>query len=60
MTGKLHNNLMRDIQGFEVVMLANSNLSSLDFFIPSTYIDTKGEERPNRKVTRIGYDYDCP
>lgn len=56
MTEKRHADLMRDIHGYEGVMATNATLRSLDFFIPSTYIDTKGETRPNRKCTRKGCD----
>ena len=58
MTGKLHAHLMRDIKGY-VEIIGNSNESkfgSVDFFIPSTYTDGKGETRPRYLLTRKGCD----
>jgi Rha family phage regulatory protein len=58
MTGKLHAHLMRDIKGY-VEIIENSNESkfgSVDFFIPSTYTDSKGETRPRYLLTRKGCD----
>lgn len=37
MIGKRHGNLLRDIKRYVDVISENSNLSSQDFFIPSTY-----------------------
>lgn len=50
---KNHKDLMRDIRGYEEI-LTGASLRSLDFFIPSTYKDAKGEERPNYLITRKG------
>lgn len=55
MVGKEHKNLLRDIKGY-VDILTSSSLSSLDFFIPSTYQDAKGETRPCYLLTRKGCD----
>lgn len=46
--GKQHAHLMRDIHNYaEVIENSNeSNFGLVDFFVPSTYTDTKGEERP--------------
>lgn len=56
MVGKRHANLTRDIETY-INYLTNSKMSSLDFFIPSTYIDSKGEERPNYQITKKGCEF---
>lgn len=53
MTGKRHDNLIRDIGGY-VKILTTSNLRALDFFIESDYVDSKGETRTCYLVTRKG------
>lgn len=55
MIGKEHKNLLRDIKGY-VDILTSSSLSPLNFFIPSTYKDAKGETRPCYLLTRKGCD----
>lgn len=58
MTGKQHAHLMRDIKGYADI-IENSNESRfglVDFFIPSTYADSKGEERPCYLLTKKGCD----
>ncbi|MGX7745831.1 Rha family transcriptional regulator [Rhodopseudomonas parapalustris] len=65
-TGKRHDHLIRDIKGYIDIMKnnapkvgevkTNGKFRSLDFFIPNTYIDSKGEERPNYLLTRKGCD----
>ncbi len=58
MTGKQHAHLMRDIKGYADI-IENSNESRfglVDFFIPSTYSDSKGEERPCYLLTKKGCD----
>lgn len=55
MVGKEHYNLLRDIQGYEHILL-NSNLSSVDFFIKSTYQDSTGRTLPCYLITRKGCD----
>lgn len=44
MTGKRHADLMRDIKNYETI-LTNANLHSLNFFIESTYKDSKGDDK---------------
>src|SRR5699024_8944629 len=56
MVEKRHANLIRDIETY-INYLNNSKMSSLDFFIPSTYIDSKGEERPNYQITKKGCEF---
>ena len=55
MIGNRHDHLMRDIQGYaaaieksaETVAVPNApKFGVVDFFIPSTYVDPKGETRP--------------
>lgn len=55
MVEKLHKNLLRDIENYCKILMG-SNLSALDFFIPYTYTDSKGEVRPSYLVTRKGCD----
>ena len=57
-TGKQHAHLMRDIKMYSGI-LSNSNESkfgAVDFFIPSTYTDSKGETRPCYLLTKKGCD----
>ena len=58
MVGKQHAHLMRDIHNYaEVIENSNeSNFGLVDFFIPSTYTDSKGEERPCYLLTKKGCD----
>lgn len=55
MTGKRHSDLLESINGY-IHHLTNGKFRSLDFFIPSTYVDVKGEERPCFLLTRKGCD----
>lgn len=55
MVGKEHKNLLRDIKGY-VEILDGSNLSSHEFFIPSTYINSQNKEQPNYLLSRKGCD----
>lgn len=55
MVGKRHSDLLESIKVY-VQYLTNGNFRSLDFFIPSTYEDSKGEERPCYLLTRKGCD----
>ena len=57
MVDKEHKNLLRDIRNYESQILTNSNLSSLNFFIKSSYKDTKGEERESYLLTRKGCEF---
>lgn len=66
---KRHDNLMRDISNYIQIMEKNNalrsedvrepnerNFSPVDFFIPSTYKDNKGETRPCYLLTKKGCD----
>lgn len=58
MVDKRHDHLKRDIDGY-VEILKNSDapkIGVVDFFIESTYLDGKGEERPCYLITRKGCD----
>lgn len=58
MTGKLHKHLLRDISGYAEI-IKNSNetkFGPVDFFIPHTYQDSKGETRPCYLLTKKGCD----
>lgn len=50
-----HADLLEKIGGY-CKYLANGKFRSLDFFIPSTYIDTQGKERPCYLLTKKGCD----
>ena len=53
-----HKDLLRDIRGY-VKILEESNerkIAPVDFFIPSTYQDGKGETRPCYLLTKKGCD----
>mgnify|MGYP005782372077 FL=1 len=62
MTGKRHDHLIRDIAGYiKILSGANApksggvnerNFALVDFFIPSTYKDGKGETRPCYLLTK--------
>ncbi|RAV22223.1 Rha family transcriptional regulator [Paenibacillus contaminans] len=66
MTGKRHDHLLRDIDGYVEILgkstspslgtLMNEEFRSSDFFIPGTYSDGKGETRRNYLITRKGCD----
>jgi Rha family phage regulatory protein len=55
MVDKRHSDLLRDISNYGAI-LTDANLRSLDFFIPDTYQDAKGENRPRYLLTRKGCD----
>lgn len=48
-----HTDLLRKIRGYAEI-LTNAKLRSLDFFIPNTYEDSKGEERGCYLLTKQG------
>lgn len=48
-----HSHLLEKIKGYEQI-LTNRKFGSLDFFIPNTYKDAKGEERPCYLLTKQG------
>ena len=50
---KPHNDLMKDIRRYSG-FLNEGNISHVDFFIASTYTDSKGETRPCYLITRKG------
>lgn len=56
--GKDHRHLIRDIRSYsEIIENSNeTNFGLVDFFIPSTYTDAKGEERPCYLLTKKGCD----
>lgn len=58
MTGKQHAHLMRDIKGYADIIenSIESRFGLVDFFIPSAYKDSKGEERPCYLLTKKGCD----
>jgi Rha family phage regulatory protein len=55
MVDKNHAHLLRDIKGY-IDILNQSNFGFVDFFIPSAYVDGKGETRPRYLITRKGCD----
>ncbi len=59
MLGKDHKYVLRDIEGTDKVVgiiptLTSANLNPLEYFIKSTYVDTKGETRKCYQVTKMG------
>lgn len=67
MVGKQHKHLLRDIAGYIKIMKeANESkfgpvsnelkIEPSEFFIPSTYLDSKGETRPCYLITKKGCD----
>lgn len=56
--GKNHKELLRDIRNYaETLAKSNErNFAPVDFFIPSTYTDGKGESRPCYLLTKKGCD----
>lgn len=57
MVGKSHAHLLRDTKTYIEYISTNPELDSLDFFIPGTYVDAKGEERPSYKITKKGCEF---
>ena len=55
MIDKSHKNLLADIRTY-IDYLTGSNFSPLDYFIESSYVDAKGEERPCYQCTKKGCD----
>ena len=55
MVDKPHSDLMKSIRNYMDTLNAG-DFSSVDFFIPSTYTDSKGEERPCYLLTKKGCD----
>lgn len=57
-----HKRLLRKLEGDKdrkgyIQILNEAQMGLADFFIPSSYKDTKGEERPCYEVTRLGCDF---
>ena len=57
MVGKNHGHLMRDIKTYIEYISANPKLDSLEFFVPSVYIDAQNKERPNYQITKKGCEF---
>lgn len=55
MVEKPHSDLMKSIRNYTDTLNAG-DFSSVDFFIPHTYTDTKGEQRPCYLLTKKGCD----
>lgn len=56
MIGKQHNNLLRDIDGYVSILNQNSDLSSDQFFIESSYEAGTGKSYKHYLLTKIGCD----
>lgn len=56
MTEKRHSDLLRDIEGYKVVLDQNANLRSDEFFIESTYEAGTGKQYKHFLLTRMGCD----
>nr|WP_317357956.1 ORF6C domain-containing protein [uncultured Tyzzerella sp.] len=56
MVEKEHHKLLRDIRTY-VEQLDQSKIGYVDFFLESTYVDKKGEERPCFLITRKGCEF---
>ncbi|MGE7864914.1 Rha family transcriptional regulator [Bacillus paramycoides] len=54
MTGKRHDNLLRDIDNYMNVFLTNSIMRASDYFEKAVYFDLKGERRRKYLLTRKG------
>ena len=57
-----HSDLLKKIEGRKdrkgyIQILNEGQMSVVDFFYKSTYLDAKGEERPCYEVTRLGCDF---
>lgn len=66
MVGKEHKLVLRKLEGREsngkhvkgyIEVLNDNQMVVVDYFIKSTYKDTKGEIRPCYNVTRLGCDF---
>lgn len=56
MIGRPHNDLMKSIRVYAEFISNAGNFSLVDFFIPNTYRDSKGEIRPCYLLTKKGCD----
>jgi len=54
--GKNHKNLLRDIRGYiSIIGRANGlNLAPIKFFVESSYIDSRGREKPCYLLSKLG------
>ncbi len=57
-----HSDLLKKIEGRKdrkgyIQILNEGQMSVVDFFYKSSYMDAKGEERPCYEVTRLGCDF---
>lgn len=57
-----HNDILRKLDGRKdrkgyIKILNESQMAVADYFIKSSYIDSKGEERPCYEVTKLGCDF---
>lgn len=57
MVEKNHSHLLRDIRTYQDYISTNPDLDSSDFFILSSYLDGKSEERSNYQVTKKGCEF---
>lgn len=54
MTGKRHDNLLRDINGYIEVISHSSKLRSENFFIESEYVNSRNQKQPCYLLTKQG------
>ena len=57
-----HSDLLKKLEGRKdrkgyIQILNEGQMSVVDYFVKSTYLDAKGEERPCYKVTKLGCDF---
>lgn len=57
-----HNDILRKLDGRKdrkgyIQILNESQMAVDDYFVKSTYLDAKGEERPCYEVTKLGCDF---
>lgn len=53
-TRKSHGNVVRDIEKLLIKLINRIKFDSVDYFVESTYTDTKGEKRKMYLLTRMG------
>lgn len=56
MVEKNHNELLKDIRRY-ITNFNEGKISHVDFFLESTYLDKKGEERPCYLITKKGCEF---
>ena len=57
-----HSDLLKKLEGRKdrkgyIQILNEGQMSVVDYFVKSTYLDSKGEERPCYEVTKLGCDF---